>query len=49
MEIISDKPKCHCGIFGIFGTDDAAINTYYGLHALQHRGPGSKRDCNQRF
>jgi len=38
MEIISDKPKCHCGIFGIFGTDDAAINTYYGLHALQHRG-----------
>jgi amidophosphoribosyltransferase len=38
MEIISDKPKCHCGVFGIFGTNDAAINTYYGLHALQHRG-----------
>ncbi|MHB1687532.1 MAG: amidophosphoribosyltransferase [Ignavibacteriaceae bacterium] len=33
-----DKPKCHCGIFGIFGTDEAAVNTYYGLHALQHRG-----------
>ncbi len=38
MEIISDKPKCHCGVFGIFGTNEAAINTYYGLHALQHRG-----------
>ena len=38
MEIISDKPKCHCGVFGIFGTDEAAVNTYLGLHALQHRG-----------
>ncbi len=38
MDFISDKPKCHCGVFGIFGTDDAALNTYYGLHALQHRG-----------
>ena len=33
-----DKPKCHCGVFGIFASKDAAINTYYGLHALQHRG-----------
>lgn len=33
-----DKPKCHCGIFGIFGADDAVLQTYYGLHALQHRG-----------
>ncbi len=33
-----DKPKCHCGIFGIFNSSNAAINTYYGLHALQHRG-----------
>ncbi len=51
MEIISDKPKCHCGIFGIFGTDDAAINTYYGLHALQHRGQEASgivtRDYNE--
>ncbi len=38
MEIISDKPKCHCGIFGITGSNEAAVNTYYGLHALQHRG-----------
>lgn len=35
---MSDKPKCYCGIFGIFGTKDASLNTYYGLHTLQHRG-----------
>ncbi|MFH0733880.1 MAG: amidophosphoribosyltransferase [bacterium] len=33
-----DKPTCHCGIFGIFNSSSAAVNTYYGLHALQHRG-----------
>ncbi len=33
-----DKPKCNCGIFGIYGCKDAALKTYYGLHALQHRG-----------
>jgi amidophosphoribosyltransferase len=38
MIIESDKPKCHCGIFAIYGSPDAAVNTYYGLHALQHRG-----------
>ena len=38
MIIESDKPKCHCGVFGIYGIDDAAVQTYYGLHALQHRG-----------
>jgi amidophosphoribosyltransferase len=38
MEIISDKPKCHCGIFGIYNNETASVNTYYGLHALQHRG-----------
>lgn len=32
------KPRSHCGIFGIFGHPDAAVLTYYGLHALQHRG-----------
>ncbi len=38
---MSDKPHDYCGIFGIFNSDDAAINTYYGLHALQHRGQES--------
>ena len=27
-----------CGVFGIYGVEDAASLTYYGLHALQHRG-----------
>lgn len=27
-----------CGVFGIYGVEDAATLTYYGLHALQHRG-----------
>ncbi|MDE6871809.1 MAG: amidophosphoribosyltransferase [Bacteroidales bacterium] len=27
-----------CGVFGVWGVPDAASLTYYGLHALQHRG-----------
>lgn len=27
-----------CGVFGIYGVEDAASLTYYGLHSLQHRG-----------
>lgn len=27
-----------CGVFGIYGVENAASMTYYGLHALQHRG-----------
>jgi amidophosphoribosyltransferase len=38
MKIISEKPKCFCGIVGIYGTENASLNTYYGMHALQHRG-----------
>lgn len=33
-----DKIKEECGVFGIFGADDAASLTALGLHALQHRG-----------
>ena len=33
-----DKPRCHCGLFGVYGSPRAAVLTYYGLHALQHRG-----------
>lgn len=28
----------NCGVFGIYNSPDASIMTYYGLHALQHRG-----------
>ena len=30
-----------CGVFGIFNHPNAAELTYYGLHALQHRGQES--------
>jgi amidophosphoribosyltransferase len=33
-----DKFKDECGIFAIYGSNDAAVNTALGLHALQHRG-----------
>lgn len=33
-----DELHEECGIFGIFGSPDAAVNTALGLHALQHRG-----------
>lgn len=33
-----DKLKEECGIFGVFNSKDAAVNTALGLHALQHRG-----------
>ncbi len=33
-----DKFHDECGVFGIFGTSDAAAHTALGLHALQHRG-----------
>ena len=35
-----DDDKLHeeCGVFGIYGSNDAAAHTVLGLHALQHRG-----------
>ncbi|MEW5700967.1 MAG: amidophosphoribosyltransferase [Candidatus Zixiibacteriota bacterium] len=36
-----DKPACECGVFGIYGTRNAAELTYFGLYALQHRGQES--------
>lgn len=38
VEDSEGKPRDHCGVFGIFGHPQAALLTYYGLHALQHRG-----------
>lgn len=39
MRQISDR-ELHeeCGVFGAFGVPEAASLSYYGLHALQHRG-----------
>jgi amidophosphoribosyltransferase len=49
MIIDSDKPKSFCGIFGIFGTSQASLKTYYGLHALQHRGQEATGIVTQSF
>ncbi len=38
FDLNDDKMKEECGVFGIFGNADAAVNTALGLHALQHRG-----------
>ena len=34
----SDHLKEECGVFGIFGTEEASVLTTLGLHSLQHRG-----------
>jgi len=33
--------KEDCGLFGIFGDDEAVQKTYFGLYSLQHRGQES--------
>jgi len=41
-DIQSDKWREECGIFGIFARqENVALNTYWGLYALQHRGQES--------
>ncbi|HVO83981.1 MAG TPA: amidophosphoribosyltransferase, partial [Syntrophobacteria bacterium] len=37
----NSRPKEECGIFGIYGHEDTARLTYFGLYALQHRGQES--------
>lgn len=42
----SDKLHEECGIFGIYAPGvDVALNTYWGLYALQHRGQESAGIC----
>ncbi len=36
-----DKFRDECGVFGIYGHDEASHMTYLGLYALQHRGQES--------
>ncbi len=35
---IDDRLREECGVFGVFGHQDATQLTVLGLHALQHRG-----------
>ena len=37
----SSKPRHECGVFAVYGHPNAALLTYYGLFALQHRGQES--------
>jgi len=41
QKILYDRPKDECGVCGVFGHEDAARLTYFGLYALQHRGQES--------
>lgn len=43
---MSDSIRHHCGLFGIANHPDAAILTYYGLYAQQHRGQESAGICS---
>jgi amidophosphoribosyltransferase len=40
-KIENDRPREECGIFAIYGHEEAAKLTYFGLYALQHRGQES--------
>ena len=39
--LLQDRPREECGIFAVYGHEDAAKLTYFGLYALQHRGQES--------
>jgi amidophosphoribosyltransferase len=39
--IFDRRPKDECGIFAVYGHEEAAKLTYFGLYALQHRGQES--------
>jgi len=40
-----DKLREECGVFGVFNLPEASNLSYYGLHALQHRGEESAGIC----
>jgi amidophosphoribosyltransferase len=39
--VLPDRPREACGIFAVYGHEEAAKLTYFGLYALQHRGQES--------
>jgi amidophosphoribosyltransferase len=44
-DVIFDELNEECGIFGVYHHAEASLLTYYGLHALQHRGQESAGIC----
>ena len=45
FDLDGDLLREECGVFGIYGNDDAAAMTALGLHALQHRGQEAAGIC----
>ncbi len=41
LEMYCDRPREECGIFAVYGHEEAAKLAYFGLYALQHRGQES--------
>jgi len=41
QSVFCGRPRHECGVCGIFGHEDSAKLTYFGLYALQHRGQES--------
>lgn len=41
LHLNPSHPTHECGVFAVFGHPNAAVLTYYGLFALQHRGQES--------
>jgi len=48
VAIASEDDHFHdeCGVFGVFGAEEAANLTYLGLHSLQHRGQEAAGICS---
>ncbi len=42
---VDDHFHDECGVFGVFGAEEAANLTYLGLHSLQHRGQEAAGIC----
>lgn len=40
-EQVHQRPKDECGVFAVYGNEEAAKMAYFGLYALQHRGQES--------
>ena len=41
MELALERPRDECGVFAVYGHEEAAKMVYFGLYALQHRGQES--------
>ncbi len=40
-ELLPERPRDECGVFAVYGHEEAAKMAYFGLYALQHRGQES--------